>query len=77
MLWCEYNYDEDIAAQRQKAFDDGVSKGIEQGSHQAKIDTAKNALLMKLSVEQVIKLTGLTKAEMEQLAKETQPATTC
>ncbi len=71
MLWGEYNYDEDIAAQRQEAFDDGVSKG----SHQAKIDTARNALLMKLSVEQVIKLTGLTKSEVEQLTKETKSVT--
>ena len=29
MLWGEYNYDEDIAAQRQEAFDEGISQGIQ------------------------------------------------
>ena len=56
MLWGEYNYDEDIAAQRQEAFDDGVS----QGSQQAKIETAKNAIAMHLKTDEIIKLTGLS-----------------
>ena len=74
MLWGEYNYDEDIAAQRQEAFDDGVAKGIsrgiEQGSHQKAIDTARNFLSMGLSIEQIAQGTGLAKSEVEQLAKE-------
>ena len=30
MLWGKYNYDEDIEAQRQEAFDDGISQGSQQ-----------------------------------------------
>jgi predicted transposase/invertase (TIGR01784 family) len=60
MLWGEYNYDEDIAAQRQEAFDDGLSKGVSQGSQKAKIETAKNAIAMHLKTEEIVKLTGLS-----------------
>ena len=52
MLWGEYNYDEDIAAQRQEAFDDGVSQGIQQKA----IETAKNFLSMGLQKEQAYPL---------------------
>ena len=64
MLWGEYNYDEDIAAQRQEAFDEGISQGIQQGisqgSQKAKIETAKNAIAMHLKTEEIVKLTGLS-----------------
>ena len=64
MLWGEYNYDEDIAAQRQEAFDDGLNKGfsqgISQGSQQKAIETAKNAIAMHLKTDEIIKLTGLS-----------------
>jgi predicted transposase/invertase (TIGR01784 family) len=56
MLWGEYNYDEDIAAQRQEAFDDGISQGIQH----TKIETAKNAIAMHLKTEEIVKLTGLS-----------------
>ena len=66
MLWGEYNYDEDIAAQRQEAFDDGVSQGIQQKA----IETAKNFLSMGLQIEQIAKGTGLSLATIQQLAKD-------
>ena len=52
MLWGEYNYDEDIAAQRQEAFDEGIQ--------QKAIETAKNAITMHLKTEEIVKLTGLS-----------------
>ena len=52
MLWGEYNYDEDIAAQRQEAFDEGIQ--------QKAIETAKNAIAMHLKTDEIIKLTGLS-----------------
>ena len=74
MLWGEYNYDEDIAAQRQEAFDDGlnkgISQGISQGSQQKAIETAKNFLSMGLQIEQIAKGTGLSLATIQQLAKD-------
>ena len=66
MLWGEYNYDEDIAAQRQEAFDDGVS----QGSQQAKIETAKALLREDISIDVITRTTGLSTETIEQLAKE-------
>ena len=66
MLWGEYNYDEDIAAQRQEAFDDGVS----QGCQQAKIETAKNMFSNNISLNIIAECTGLSTETVEQLAKE-------
>ncbi len=60
MLLTEYDYDTDIAVQRQEAYEDGVEKGISQGSQQTKIETAKNFISMGLSVEQVAQGTGLS-----------------
>ena len=59
MLWGEYNYDEDIAAQRQEAFDDGA--------RQKAIETARNLLAMGLSSEQIAQGTGLSKETIEQI----------
>ena len=74
MLWGEYNYDEDIAAQRQEAFDDGIqqgiSQGISQGELQAKIETAKNMLNKNISIDVVGECTGLPLETIEQLKKE-------
>ena len=83
MLLAEYDYDTDIAVQRKEAFDDGLSqgrnegisigeklgeeRGISIGLSQAKIETAKNALAMNLSIEQVATLTGLSVEEIEKL----------
>ena len=60
MLLTEYDYDTDIAVQRQEAYEDGVEKGISQGSQQKAIETAKNFIYMGLSVEQVAQGTGLS-----------------
>ena len=79
MLLAEYDYDTDIAVQRKEAFDDGVSigrnegisiglsQGISQGEHKKAVETAKNALTMNLSIEQVATLTGLSVEEIEKL----------
>ena len=45
----------------------GLSQGISRGAHQAKLETAKNALTMNLSIEQVATLTGLSREEIEKL----------
>ena len=45
----------------------GVLLGIEQGIQQEKISLAKNALLMNLSIEQVVALTGLSKEKIKEL----------
>ena len=45
----------------------GRNEGISIGLSQAKIETAKNALAMNLSMEQVATLTGLSVEEIEKL----------
>ena len=70
MLWGEYNYDEDIAAQRQEAFDDGLSKGVSQGIQQKAIETAKALLSEDISIDVITRTTGLSTETVEQLAKE-------
>ena len=50
---------------------DGISQGIAQGEHQAKIETAKNLLAMKLSVENISKATGLSIEEVNLISSNT------
>ena len=77
MLLTEYDYDTDIAVQRQEAYEDGVeqgisqgiTQGIQQGSQQKAIETAKNLLTMSLSIENIAKATGLYAEEIQALAK--------
>ena len=68
MLWGEYNYDEDIAAQRQEAFDDGA--------RQKAIETAKNMIKDNIDLCIIQKYTGLPLPEVEQLAQEMQSVVT-
>ena len=56
MLMTEYDYDTDIAVQREEAYEDGLSKG----AYQEKLETTKNFLSMELSIEQIAKGTGLS-----------------
>jgi predicted transposase/invertase (TIGR01784 family) len=70
MLWGEYNYDEDIAAQRQEAFDDGISQGISQGIQQKAIETAKNMFAKNIPLKIIAECTGLPLETIENLTKE-------
>ena len=46
----------------------GISLGITQGAYQKAIETAKNALSMKLTLEQIANLTGLSVEVIQDLA---------
>ena len=70
MLMTEYDYDTDIAVQREEAFNEGISIGISKGTEQAKIETARNALDMNLDFTQICVLTGLSIETIEKIAKE-------
>ena len=80
MLMTEYDYDTDIAVQREEAYEDGLSKGIKQGisqgmkqgAYQEKLETAKNFLSMGLSIEQISRGTGLSEETLQQLSKDLQ-----
>ena len=63
MLIGEYDYDTDIAVQREESFDMGRS----EGSRQKALETAKNLLQFGLSREKIAQATGLTQEEVESI----------
>jgi len=71
MLVAEYDYDTDIAVQREEAsriaFAQGISQGISQGIYQKAIETAKNLTEMGFAVEAIAKATGLSLEEVAHL----------
>ena len=71
MLIAEYDYDVDIAVQREEALQEGEAKGfsegISEGAYQKALETAKTMLAMHYPLEDICKITGLTEAEIERL----------
>jgi len=67
MLVAEYDYDTDIAAQRQESLMLGIQQGEARGSRQAKLETAKLMKEERLSLNLITKITGLSQAEVEAL----------
>ena len=67
MLIAEYDYDTDIAVQREEAAKVALAKGISQGAMQKALETARNLLQFGLSVENIAQATGLTQADVEAL----------
>ena len=50
-----------------KGVDDGIEKGKNKGAKEKELQIAKNMLKEKASIEFIIKVTGLTKEEIEKL----------
>ena len=67
MLIAEYDYDVDIAVQREEEREIAPQEGLSEGSHQKALETAKTMLAMHYPLEDICKITGLTEAEIEQL----------
>ena len=83
MLIAEYDYDTDIAVQREEAgkiafakgvsqgisqgISQGVSQGISQGSHQKALETARLMKQANCEIPFIAKMTGLTQAEVESI----------
>ena len=73
MLIAEYDYDVDIAVQREEEREialkegeaKGFSEGISEGSHQKALETAKTMLAMHYPLEGICKISGLTEAEIK------------
>ena len=63
MLIGEYDYDTDIAVQREESF----NLGITEGSRQAKLETARNLLQFGLSIQNIATATGLSQEEVAAL----------
>ena len=71
MLIAEYDYDTDIAVQREEAgkiaFAQGISQGISQGSHQKALETARLMRQRAYPVAEICLMTGLTTVEVESM----------
>ena len=73
MLVAEYDYDTDIAVQRAEAGriafaegrEQGITQGISQGSRQKALETAKLLKQLGDSVQKIMQVTGLNKADVE------------
>ena len=68
MILTEYDYDTDIAVQREEAY--------EEGSKQKAVETAEKMLENCLSKEIIANCTGLSLDEIEKLSKELSKAVT-
>ena len=71
MLIAEYDYDVDIAVQREEereiALKEGEAKGLSEGLHQKALETAKLMKQAHCKLDFIMQITGLTEAEIEQL----------
>ena len=67
MLIAEYDYDVDIAVQREEALQEGEAKGFSEGSYQKALETAKRMKQANCNLDFIMQMTGLTEAEIEQL----------
>ena len=61
-------YDSGFSAGEEYGFSLGRNEGISLGITQAKLETAKNALSMNLTTEQIANLTGLSIEVIQDLA---------
>ena len=75
MLIAEYDYDTDIAVQREEeretAFaegrNEGIAQGFSDGAHHKALETAKNLRGLGLSIENIAQATGLSKEEVKNI----------
>ena len=75
MLIAEYDYDVDIAVQREEALQEGeakgfslgVTQGISEGSYQKALETARLMKQANCKLDFIMQMTGLTQAEIEKL----------
>ena len=67
MLIAEYDYDTDIAVQREEAGKIAFARGISQGSLQKALETARLMRQRAYPVAEICLMTGLSQAEVEAL----------
>ena len=73
MLIAEYDYDVDIAVQREEALQEGeakgLSEGISEGSYQKALETAKLMRTHNYPIAEICMMTGLSAEEVENLSE--------
>ncbi len=77
MLVAEYDYDTDIAVQREESLRIGIQQGIEQGiqqgfsdgSYQKALETARLMCAHNYPISEICMMTGLSAEEIANLSK--------
>ena len=67
MLVAEYDYDTDIAVQREESLRIGIQQGFSDGSYQKALETARILKQLGDSVKKIMQATGLSKEEVENI----------
>ncbi|UTC66440.1 hypothetical protein E4O04_13660 [Treponema sp. OMZ 799] len=67
MLLAEYDYETDIAVQREESLMIGIQQGIERGSYQTKLETAKLMKGMNYPITDICTISGLSIEEVKAL----------
>ena len=71
MLVAEYDYDTDIAVQREESLRIGMQQGIQQGfadgSYQKALETARLMKQANCEPDFIMQMTGLSKEEVENI----------
>lgn len=67
MTFAEYDYDMDIAVQREEAREEGIAIGEERGAHNAHIETARALMQDGIPVDLIAKYTGLSPEDISNL----------
>ena len=65
MLIAEYDYDTDIAVQREESLRIGIQQGFADGSYKKALETARLMKQANCEIPFIEKMTGLSKAEVE------------
>ena len=68
--FAEMDRNSDLDCAREEGYDAGMKSGVKRGIEQEKLQNAKKMLEEHIPMEIVIKITGLTKEEIEKLQKE-------
>ena len=67
MLIAEYDYDVDIAVQREEEREIAPQEGLSEGSHQKALETAQILKQLGDPIQKIAQATGLTEKEIKQL----------
>ena len=65
MLIAEYDYDTDIAVQREESLRVGIQQGLSDGSRQKALETARLMKQANCEIPFIVKMTGLSQEEVE------------
>ena len=67
MLVAEYDYDTDIAVQREESLKIGIQQGFSDGAYQTKRETAAAFKRLGFDIDKIAEGTGLSCEEIEKL----------